>query len=830
MLQVALLLGGPSDERGISLNSARSVADHLEGDGVTIDPIVYFDTGKRAYGISRKMLYSNTPGDFDFKLSHIARPLSDDDLAAALRRADVAFPAIHGEFGEDGELQSLLEGIGVPYVGSGPAECRVAYDKFLAHEALHAAGMATVPSVLFSRDDLSGEGSEADRRTVATSRSVVMKPAAGGSSLGVVALSAASDKPAGEVLLEICEATQRYDRIVVQPFVEGIEFTTVVVDGPDGPVALLPVEVELHHRSAPDEIFSFRHKYLASDDTRYHCPPRQPDDVVAQIRATAEQAFRLLGLRDFARIDCWLDVDGRILVSDVNPISGMEQNSFLFIQAAEVGMTHADVLRVVLSAACARHGLAAPVDAWRRADARPDRTPIPVVFGGETAERHVSVLSGTNVWLKLMRSSRFAPQAYFLENESTIWELTYPIALRHSAEQIVDACRSAYAAADRRARLAGEVVDRLSLAPWQRTAGTGLPRRLSMDEFLKGVDVVFLALHGGAGENGTLQRELDTRGIAYNGSGPDASTLCMDKYETGLRLAGLDGEGIHTGKRFKVSLTDPADSGRVADAAALWAEAQRVCGTGIIVVKPLSDGCSAGVVPLRAEAELGAYLDAVRRGATRIAKGTFGLLDRDQLVELPLAPSDLIFEEFVETDDVVVVDSSSSSAGSASAAADEPARLAWGEVRDVGWVEVTVAVLGEAGRMRALSPSLTIARKGVLSVEEKFMGGTGVNITPPPPPPLGRVAPEAVERTKALVSRTANLLGIRGYARIDTFMDRETGDIVVIEANSLPGLTASTVLYHQGLEEPEPIYPRQLLETIVELGIAARDTAVGAGR
>jgi len=252
-------------------------------------------------------------------------------------------------------------------------------------------------------------------------------------------------------------------------------------------------------------------------------------------------------------------------------------------------------------------------------------------------------------------------------------------------------------------------------------------------------------------------------------------------------------------------------------------------------VKPLSDGCSAGVVPLRAETELSAYLDAVRRGATRIPKGTFGLLDRDQLVELPVAPSDLIFEEFVETDDVVVVDSSSSSSSSAASSgapvsADEPARLAWGEARDVGWVEVTVVVLGEAGRMRALSPSLTIARKGVLSVEEKFMGGTGVNITPPPPPPLGRVAPEAVERTKSLVSRTANLLGIRGYARIDTFMNRETGDVVVIEANSLPGLTASTVLYHQGLEEPEPIYPRQLLETIVELGLEARDTAVGTGR
>src|SRR5262249_51059058 len=156
----------------------------LEGDGVAIAPIVYFDTRRRPYLIQRPMLYSNTPGDFDFKLSQMARPLAAADLAAALAGCDLAFPVMHGAFGEDGEVQGLLEGMGVAYVGSGSAACRVAYDKSLAHQALAAAGFATVPSLLYTREGPPGGlGAAEDRARVAASATRVAKPAAGGSSL-----------------------------------------------------------------------------------------------------------------------------------------------------------------------------------------------------------------------------------------------------------------------------------------------------------------------------------------------------------------------------------------------------------------------------------------------------------------------------------------------------------------------------------------------------------------------------------------------------------------------------------------------------------------------
>ncbi len=802
-MRVAILTGGPSPERGISLNSARSLADHLEDDVVEVDPIVYFDTRRRPYRISRKMLYSNTPEDFDFKLSLTATALSADGLVDELRRADLVFPVMHGELGEDGEIQAILENAGLPYVGSGPAAGGVAYDKYRAHQALRRHGIATVPSVLCTTDHPDGEGFFEDLAVVEGSAAVVVKPAAGGSSLDVHVVRQDRDRKA-----VIDDVVGRRGRAVVQPLVDGIEFTVVVLEGEDGPVALVPLEVTLqgHRRS---EIFSFEDKYLASDNTRYDCPPDRPAAVVDELRGLAERTFAALGLRDFARIDCWL-VDGQLLVSDVNPISGMEQNSFLFIQAAQAGMTHKDVLRHVVASACRRQGVPAPVDDWRRSSDRlrgRDRMTVPVLFGGTTAERQVSVLSGTNVWLKLLRSDRFEPAPYLLEDEGSVWALTYPAALRHSAEQIAAVCRSAGDREPVRRRLAADVVRRLRLDPWQASLSDGLPRQLTLDEFLDGHRFVFIALHGGMGENGDLQALLDERGIGYNGSGPRASALCADKYLTGQRVAELAGEGILTARRKLV----PVGPALASDPEALWQDLVRWCGADRLVGKPVDDGCSAGVLQLGDAAELQTYLRALADGRPLVRGTDFNALDDDQIVELPTVPvSTVLVEAYVDTDDIAVTD----------------AALSWGTVRPTGSIEVTVGVLGPEGHMQAFWPSITVARRGVLSVEEKFMGGTGVNITPPPGPPVGRARPEAVARARAAVRRVADHLGLRGYARIDAFMDYDTGEITVIEANTLPGLSPSTVLYQQALEEDPPLYPRTLLERIVDLGLEA---AAGSG-
>jgi len=806
MVSLALLLGGPSPERGISLNSARSVADHLVGTDVQLKEVIYFDRHLRAYPISRSLLYCNTPSDFDFKLTLDGSALAEEELVARLRGVDLIFPAIHGAFGEDGQLQALLESAGVPFIGTGASACRVAFDKFRATDTLRAAGIGAVPGILVTTQQSTAMRARALLGAFPEAAKVVIKPAQGGSSIDVNVLA---DRSAGTDIVE--GMLSRYGRVVIQPWITGTEMTTIVMQGPTGPVALIPLQIELRNRLSDNDIFDYRRKYLASNDSHYYCPPAQDMAVIKEIQHVSERAFSLLGLRDFARIDSWLRPDGEILVSEVNPISGMEQNSFLFISAAQLGMSHADILRFVVQTAARRIGIA---EAGRRpvnAGASAARQPVRVLFGGKTAERQVSVLSGTNVWLKLLGSQRYQPVPYLLDPDGSVWRLSYSAALRHSVEEIVESCRDAQRLDDVRSKLASSILQRLVLSGDDLSSPVVPPVRLTMKEFLRQHDLVFIALHGGEGEDGTLQEVLNSHGVRYNGSDVAASRLCMDKYETGKIIAELAPEGIYTARRSRVSLLDAL----ARDPSELWQEIAAACGSSRVVVKPVDDGCSAGVAPLGCAEDLAQYLHLIDSGASRLQGDSFSLLTAGQIIELPTTrQTRLLFEEYIETDDIRVDDTSLDTSSAAS--------LIWGQERDTGWIEVTVGVLGKKGSMMAMNPSITVASSGILSLEEKFMGGTGVNITPPPAPPLGRVRPEAVRMAKERIARAANALGMAGYGRIDAFMHRETGEIIVIEANSLPGLTPATVFYHQGLAEEPPLSPRDILEMIVDLADSPR--------
>jgi D-alanine--D-alanine ligase len=806
MVSLALLLGGPSQERGISLNSARSVADHLVGTDVQLKEIIYFDRRLRAYPISRSLLYCNTPSDFDFKLTLDGSALTEEELVARLQGVDLIFPAIHGAFGEDGQLQALLESARVPFIGTGASACQVAFDKFRATDTLRTAGMGAVPGVLVTSQQSAAERARELLGAFPESAKVVIKPAQGGSSIDVHVLA---DRRAGVDVIE--RMVGRYSRVVIQPWINGIEMTTIVMQGPSGPVALIPLQIELRNRLSDDDIFDYRRKYLASNDSHYYCPPAQDVAVIKEIQRVSEQAFSLLGLRDFARIDSWLRPDGEILVSEINPISGMEQNSFLFISAAQLGMSHADILRCIVRTAARRVGIEGTGRSPVNAGAPAARQRVGVLFGGETAERQVSVLSGTNVWLKLLGSRRYVPVPYLLDPDGSVWRLSYSAALRHSVEEIVESCRDAQRLDDVRGKLASSVLQRLGLSGDDLGSPVVPPVRLTMDEFLDQHDLVFIALHGGEGEDGTLQEVLNSHGVRYNGSDVAASRLCMDKYETGKIIAELAAEGIYTARRIRMPLLDAL----ARDPSELWQEVAAACGASRVVVKPVDDGCSAGVVALGCADDLAKYLHLIDTGASRLQGGSFSLLSAGQIIELPIKKqTHLLFEEYIVTDDIRVDDTSLDSSSAAS--------LIWSQERDTGWVEVTVGVLGKKGSMMAMNPSITVASSGILSLEEKFMGGTGVNITPPPAPPLGRVRPEAVRMAKERVARAANALGMAGYGRIDAFMHRETGEIIVIEANSLPGLTPATVFYHQGLAEEPPLPPRDILEMIVDLADSPR--------
>ena len=385
-MKIALLCGGPSAERGISLNSARTVMDHLGGDGIEIVPI-YFDYKKKAYHISPAQLYSNTPSDFDFKLQETARYLSKTSLKQLLKSVDIAFPVMHGAFGEDGQIQKILDRLKVPYAGSPAEACKRCFDKFEANEFIRERGFYAPPSMVLkiTQNEKEQRALLADFFKKNMVKRAVVKPATGGSSIGVYSVGTAGE--AYEKARSLFG--RRVDtRVVVEPFCEGTEFTVIILQNRFGmPVAILPTEIETSYEG--HQVFDFRKKYLPTRQVRYHCPPRFDNETIEKIQVQAEQLFTVLGLRDFARFDGWLLPDGKLWFSDFNPISGMEQNSFLFQQSSRVGFSHRNLLRFIVKRVAERSGLEMP----KAKEAETfKRKPVQVLFGGQTSERQVSLM------------------------------------------------------------------------------------------------------------------------------------------------------------------------------------------------------------------------------------------------------------------------------------------------------------------------------------------------------------------------------------------------------------------------------------------------------
>lgn len=785
MLQISIICGGPSPERGISLNSARSVLDHLQSEQIEIVPF-YLDQKRNAYHVSTAQLYCNTPSDFDFKLRNTAKPLSETQFIKALRGTDIVFPVMHGAYGEDGGIQSFLEKNGIPFVGSGSAACKKAFDKYDSNVHIREAGFFTHPSALLKIYATNHEQIIRDFfKRHAISRAVI-KPASGGSSIGVYSVATPEEALDRARYL----FGKRADtRVVLEPFADGAEFTVIILENKFGlPVALPPTEIEADY--SEHQIFDFRKKYLPTRHVTYHCPPRFSDATIEKIQAQAEQLFALFHLHDYARFDGWVLPSGDIWFSDFNMVSGMEQNSFLFQQGARVGMSHQGIMRHILESAALRHKIALPEEMH----VERHRKPVSVLFGGGSSERQVSLMSGTNVWLKLRRSREYAPHPYLLEPDGkTAWRLPYHLTLNHTVEEIVENCRNYQNAKTRleayeeRARL------HLGLPAKKNEKEFFDPEHLTLDELLRRSKFVFNALHGGEGEDGTLQMKLAQRGAHFNGPDAKVSKLCMDKWATAehIRRAKIDGVEATMGT---VMGTDALLSMKEPGLEKFWRGIRKTLETGSLVVKPRGDGCSTGVVRLFSVADLKAYLGLLRKEASFASLGTFR--NQTGIIEMPpKVPEYLLFERFIETDILCVKGN------------------ALKHTKKTGFVEVTVGVIERDDALHAFNPSITIAEGEVLSVEEKFQGGTGVNLTPPPP---SIIKPSIVGTIRSRIEKVAKEIDIRGYCRIDAFVHIRTGELLIIEINTLPGLTPSTVLYHQALAENPPMYPRELLETLVQ--------------
>ncbi|XP_077215091.1 D-alanine-D-alanine ligase family isoform X3 [Tasmannia lanceolata] len=683
VLRVGLICGGPSAERGISLNSARSVLDHIQGEDLDVS-CYYINCDLKAYAISSAQVYSNTPADFDFKLESLAQGFQSlsEFIQHLADSVDIVFPVIHGRFGEDGGIQDLLEKANIPFVGTQSHECLRAFDKHTASMELNKKGFMTVPSFLLEESKLNKDGFLkwfSSNQLDIDSGKVVVKPTRAGSSIGVTVAYGVDDsiKKANDIISEGID-----DKVLVELFLDGgSEFTAIVLDVGSGsdcqPVVLLPTEVELQFHGnnevrEEDAIFNYRRKYLPTQQVTYHTPPRFPTDIIECIRRGASLLFQRFGLRDFARIDGWFfpspthtlssmenynkfgsTESGAIVFTDINLISGMEQTSFLFQQASKVGFSHSNILRTIIQRACSRFPALISYDnAWNGSSRRLKSTQqtkavskcrdvqkVFVIFGGETSERQVSLMSGTNVWLNLQAFDDLdvtpclvAPQNGYssimrhakgdLETQSrTVWSLPYSLVLRHTAEEVLAACIEAIEpdraalTSQLRNQVMIDLMEGLNKQKW--FAGFDIsddpPIKYSLGEWImhaKEVQAtVFIAVHGGIGEDGTLQSLLEAAGVPYTGPGVMASKICMDKVATSLALGHLRNFGILTIHK-DVRRKDELLNASITD---IWHDLTTNLQSNTLCVKPARDGCSTGVARLCSAKDLAVYATALQK-------------------------------------------------------------------------------------------------------------------------------------------------------------------------------------------------------------------------
>ena len=255
------------------------------------------------------------------------------DLMPRLREArpDVAFVAMHGRDGEDGTVQELLEIAGLPYTGSGPAACARATDKVVAKHLMLEAGIPTPPFFSFNETAFRELGA-ADALPAIEERlefPIVVKPASGGSALGIKFARSAGDVPAALV------AAFSYDsRVLLERYVEGRDLAVSILDG-----EALPI-VEAVPRDEAFYDFEARYEIGRTD---FVCPAELPIEVTDRTHELALATYRLLGCRGVARVDLMLGADAEPTVLEANPIPGLTDTSLL-PQAAEAAGVSFDAL------------------------------------------------------------------------------------------------------------------------------------------------------------------------------------------------------------------------------------------------------------------------------------------------------------------------------------------------------------------------------------------------------------------------------------------------------------------------------------------------------
>lgn len=299
--KVAVLMGGQSSEREISLLSGNAVLRALQAGGINA---VGIDTGNDFYAAIKNQQF------------------------------DVAFIMLHGSYGEDGHVQAALDMMDIPYTGSGQLACALAMDKVLSKMIWAAQGLNTPDFAILSEDTNW-------QKIIDRLGRCFVKPVSDGSSLGIGRATDAHElKAAYEYALEFDDA------VFAEQWIEGLEYTVPIVNNKVLPV----IELKTNHI-----FYDYAAKYEA-DDTVYLCPCDLTSKEDAEIKTLAKDAYRIIGCEGWGRVDLMRDKQDKFWLLEVNTIPGMMSHSLVPKSAAEAGINFEQLVIEILKSSRLKRG------------------------------------------------------------------------------------------------------------------------------------------------------------------------------------------------------------------------------------------------------------------------------------------------------------------------------------------------------------------------------------------------------------------------------------------------------------------------------------------
>lgn len=359
--RVAVVFGGRSSEHAISCVTAGAVMDAIDREKYDVVPIGIASDGRwvlESDDTARlRLADGRLPAvDGDRPSVQLLREEAHTDLVVtaphetpvALGEVDVVFPVLHGPWGEDGTIQGMFEMAGVRYVGAGVLASAVSMDKAYMKVVLAAAGIPVMPGVVVDARRWSRERDVCRAEIEALGYPVFVKPARGGSSIGISKVHDASELDAA------IELAQREDpKVLVEVGAVGArEVECGVLEAPDGEILTSqPAEIRI---GGDHEWYDFEAKYLPAEHTELDIPADLPDEVALEMRAIAARVFEAVSGEGLSRVDFFVMPDNSLVVNELNTMPGFTPTSMYPQMWAAAGVSYQQLVDRLIQLALAR--------------------------------------------------------------------------------------------------------------------------------------------------------------------------------------------------------------------------------------------------------------------------------------------------------------------------------------------------------------------------------------------------------------------------------------------------------------------------------------------